>query len=280
MPEVTPQPNPAPALGPQGTVDVKNLTVEQLYALAPEDVRTKDFEGIWKNAPKDIPGLLKTYAHAQRSQGGMAKIPGEGAKPEEVSAFWGKVGVPASVDGYGKLERPEWMPESMWDEGFTKRFLETAHKHNIPVSAAKALASFYQAEVQTELGKADGYGQEARDALTKLWGGAAERNAQRAYRAAQHLAGEEGKSLFDNPIYGDNPVLVKMFYDVSKLLEEAGAIDMNVENIPTVKQASSEALRVINDSTHPLHKAYHDLTHQDHDRTVKEVEKMFQLANL
>lgn len=71
--------------------------------------------------------LAKSYAALEKKMGNSVNIPGEGATEEEVKAFYSKLGVPESAEGY-----------SVKDEN-AKNFLTLAYNNNLTDSQAKAL---------------------------------------------------------------------------------------------------------------------------------------------
>lgn len=77
------------------------------------------------------------------SEKSMITIPGKDAKPEEVAAFYQKLGRPDTVDGY-EITKPADLPEGVpFDPEMVKAFKEFAHTEGLSKSQAEELFGWY-----------------------------------------------------------------------------------------------------------------------------------------
>lgn len=106
----------------------------------PEDVRgdasLKDIA--------DVPGLAKSYIHAQGMVGAdKVVIPKDGASDEEVAAFYTKLGRPETADKY-ELKNPDTMPEDFpLSEELVKGFREIGHKTGLTQGQVKDIYDWH-----------------------------------------------------------------------------------------------------------------------------------------
>lgn len=84
--------------------------------------------------------LLQSYRSLEKFQGGskdLVEVPGVDANPEEMNAFYDRLGRPASAADYG-LELPEG-----GDENMMNWFAETAHRYGLSQKQTQALFNEY-----------------------------------------------------------------------------------------------------------------------------------------
>lgn len=112
---------------------------------------------------KDLDGLVKMTRDTEKAlrENGRVKVPGEGAKPEEVAAFHAAIGVPDSVEGY-QVEAPEGVK---LDDSVIGALRESALKNGTPAGAFKGLVSDF---VKIQIEQADAAKQE-QDAQAAAW---------------------------------------------------------------------------------------------------------------
>lgn len=110
---------------------------EKVSATAGEGETSSNRDWLAAKGVKDIDGLVKSYREAEKSirDGGRIKVPGEGAKPEELTAFHKAIGVPEAVDGY-VVEGPEGVP---LNDALIGALRESALKNGTPAGAFKGL---------------------------------------------------------------------------------------------------------------------------------------------
>ena len=164
-----------------------------------------------------------------KAEGSMVTIPGEGAKPEEVSAFYSKLGRPENVDGY-KITKPADLPEGVpYDPAIEAEFKKFAHAQNLTAAQAESPYGWYyglakngHASEQARLEKAQG---EAIDKLKTDWGAKFDGNKEIAIRAFKTFGNEETAALLDKQIdgvkLGDHPAFIKWFHSIGiKIMDD------------------------------------------------------------
>jgi hypothetical protein len=144
--------------GEQGGID------PAFYAEVPAELAEGEKTSLrdWLKAAgvKDIAGLAKIARDNQLAlrASGQVKVPGEGAKPEEIAAFHRAIGVPEKPEDYAVpvpkdgdgnvLTGADGKPVKM-NEPLLGRLAQVAHKFGVPKSAYDALvADFVAAQME------------------------------------------------------------------------------------------------------------------------------------
>lgn len=164
-----------------------------------------------------------------KAEGSMVTIPGKDAKPEEVAAFYTKIGRPENVDGY-KITKPADLPEGIpYDPAIEAEFKKFAHAQNLTAAQAESLYGWYyglvkngHASEQARLEKAQG---EAIDKLKTDWGAKFDGNKEIAIRAFKTFGNEETAALLDKQVdgvkLGDHPAFIKLFHSIgTKIMDD------------------------------------------------------------
>lgn len=111
----------------------------------------------------DVSALAKSARESEKLLGGMVKLPGKDATPEEREAFFNKLGRPEKQDGY-QFTAPKEMPEGLpYDGEKAKSFKDMSHKLGLTQAQATALHDFYIGE---QVGAFKGMGEASAAALT------------------------------------------------------------------------------------------------------------------
>lgn len=218
---------------------------------------------------RDLPSVFKslheTKAALSQRQDGMVKIPGESATDEERAAFNKAMGIPGSLDEY-EIAIPEQLPEGVeLTPDSLLGFREFAYQHGIPPKTASALVAF---QIQAESAaiaqiQADqqAQAQEAQQALNREWGGQYEQKMMLAQRAAETF----GLGA-DHPAMQSPDVLRAMALAASKISESSL---VSGERIGASLTPGSEARDIMANPDNPLHSAYHDPTHPNHETAYR-----------
>jgi hypothetical protein len=92
----------------------------------------------------DLPSVAKALVEAQKkiSSGELAKPLAKDAKPEEVKAWREANGIPAEVKGYWE-KLPDGIVIGKDDQPIFDAYGKIWHEHNVPPSAAHAMAKMY-----------------------------------------------------------------------------------------------------------------------------------------
>lgn len=117
-----------------------------------ETILTKGADGIeslndpakWlDSAPKPLAEFVRSNMTAARAKTeGLVKVPGEGATPDEINAYFKAIGVPDKPEGY-ELKAPEKLPEGLQhDAEMEKAFLSRARELGLTKAQVTALRDF------------------------------------------------------------------------------------------------------------------------------------------
>lgn len=236
----------------------------------PEDLRA---DSAFKDI-KDVASLAKSYVHAQRMIGyDKVAIPGEKATPEEVAAFYTKLGRPEKPEGYGIKD-----PEGVKINAELKTgFLAKAHELGLSTKQAQGLFGWYNEFGGNFAKQAEGQALASQEnALKELksdFGAAFNERMGLASQAVDwamaNIKGAENfKEFLDSSRLGDHPVMVRLFAKVGEMLSEDGQLKgagttggSNGAMTPGEAQArlaefnaSPEKMKAYQDSSHPNHK--------------------------
>lgn len=138
--------------------------------------------------------LAKAFTATKKLVGTKLEAPGEGATPEQVSAWRKVVGAPEKAEGYYsdtvKSFRPDSVPETLWNAEAEKKFVaEVAHKHHLSPAVVRDILAFQGEMTAQAVGKsAEDQGaflNGEKAALQKAWGGELDANSAMVRRVAQ-----------------------------------------------------------------------------------------------
>lgn len=266
--EVDAEGNPVEIEGEDGEM-TKNIiedigSWDQVKGQIPEDLQE---EKMWANV-KDVPGLLKSYAHAQKSMGGAVKVPADDADETEWNEFYEKIGRPETPDGYD-IEWPE-RENVDWDPDLQQQFGKLAHDIGLNKKQVKALVAFEDGRIGEIADTGSKAIKAAEDHLKDEWGGNFTRNVAYAQRAVGHIGGDELKTVLDDTGLGNNPVIAKAMYKIGRMMVEDGIIPGEVQGATTKADALSKISEVMADSAHPYHTGDMD--------AVKMMQQLHQIA--
>lgn len=136
---------------------------EKISGTAAEGQTASNRDWLQSKGLTDLDKLVGSYREAEKAirDGGKIKVPGEGAKPDEVAAYRTAIGVPEKPDGYeikavenGKFDpsRPEGPdnPKSIpLNDALIGSLRESALKHGTPKGAFEGLVGdFIQLQLQ------------------------------------------------------------------------------------------------------------------------------------
>lgn len=230
-----------------GTGKVQNQPSNEWLASLPEEIRA---EGALKQF-KDVGSLAKSYIHLNKKRNDSLVLPGEDAKPEEVEAFYNKLGRPESPDKY-ELKLPEGVQAN---EEMLKGFKELAHKNGILPKQAQAALDFYN-DINQKAAKSyeERLDQEV-ERLRKKWGDDFEKNVGFANAALQEFGGNEIAEQLEKSAWGKYPPLVELLSSIGKGLTEkplhgdgAGAMRKGADQIQA-RIREIESMPIILDET-------------------------------
>jgi hypothetical protein len=224
---------------------------------------------------KDQAAFVKSHAELESFQGSSVRVPKDDAKPEEWSAFYGKLGRPASAAEY-KFERPK-LPEGVkLDPGLEEAFLQMSFEEGLTNKQVEIrfrnAAKMAVAEAErTMLSRRN-----AEAALNKEWGMEAGKRLAMAKKAAEVLGPDfvemlKSTKLADGSLLGNHPGMSKALYGLGLMSQEAGWVVAEVDGITTADGAKVEVEKLMK------HPAYFDNTKPEHKEIVEKVNRLQQL---
>ncbi len=151
-----------------------------------EDEAHKEFHG-------KLASMGKAYADTKNMVGGMIKIPGKDAKPEEIAAFRQKLGVPESADKYDmQLPTTEDKRLLISKDNF-KNFMDGAHKAGMSNEHVKYAVEFQADMVKNQIAALDAQANEGKKALKEKYGDKYEENMAGAERMVKKYFGDDAQ---------------------------------------------------------------------------------------
>lgn len=205
--------------------------------------------------------LARSYTELER----LRRYPGVDNE-EQMARFRQMAGLPDSEEDY-RLERPETMPEEEWNPELAERMARAAYRYGGSSGSHERPAGHDGAGLPGGQGKgagtADGTGNPGGTVPAERMGRQLRAQHGRATAALQRLASETGvdaDALLDNRALGSNPDVIRLLYQVSRLLDEA---PLHQEGAAAPSPAE-EAMRMESDPSHPLYEAYMSVNHPNH----------------
>lgn len=253
----------------------------------PEDIRGDD--ALKPFAGKPIDGLIKDYLGTKRMLGSRIPIPGQDAAPEVMtefrnklanipgialmpaegdadaqSAFWGKLGRPATAAEYG-LAKPDKLPPGVeWSDDQIKAFTEQAHALGLTKAQVVGLNDWNLQQQTLAAETAIEAGKQAESALRTKWGAAYDQNLGIGRQALEKLGGPEMATKYGDLLKG-NPEFAVLMHAAGlatledKVIRSVGG-DGNLVSTPAEIQDKIDELKA--------HPAYTDNKNPEHARVV------------
>jgi hypothetical protein len=224
---------------------------------------------------KDQAAFVKSHAELESFQGTSVRIPKDDAKPEEWTAYYAKLGRPASPMEY-KFERPKlpegvsidpelesFLLESAFESGASNRQAQVLFNN-----AAKVTVAAHE-RVMADRGK-------AQVALKAKWGMEFDRRVALAKSAINFHPPEvidafNTLKLADGSLLGNHPVILELLYADGLAKQEAGWMVGEVDGITTADAAAAEVKKLM------ANPAYFDKAKPEHQEIVAKVNRLQQL---
>lgn len=231
---------------------------------------------------KDINGMAKSLINAQKMVGAdKVAIPGKYTTPEEMDAFYAKIGRPEAPDGY-ELK----VNDAIGEDG-VNFFKELAHKNGLTQTQADSILSEYGEYIGSVTNQTEEQIDQVRNEIdTQLkaeWGNEYQRKFDLANNVLDTFAPEDSAiseiKLSDGTLIGDNPVIVEFMSNVGQFLAEKIGEDSfsGRDNVPGM--ALDDVQKELNDLMAPSNTAYWDKNHPDHGRSVQRALQLREMIN-
>lgn len=155
----------------------------------------------YKTLPEMAKGLYEARkALSQRDE--RVAVPGADATPEQIAKYREALGVPEKYEEY-PLNKPEDLPDDLWDEKAAAEYKELFHKLNVSPKAANEIVQTY---LKMEQGRADlmqaqqaGDMERARKELQDEFGSELTKQLDLARRLALTAGVDPNDSAFNSP---------------------------------------------------------------------------------
>lgn len=245
-----------------------------------DDATLKSFDG------KPIAEVFKWAANASKLIGGEKLVLPQGKldTPENWQHVFNKLGRPQSADGY-KFEAPK-LPEGMkLDEGLEKSFKAVSHYLGLLPWQAHGIYQMYNA-AQVEAFKSAQAAESARaeeteNALIAKLGTKEKYDeyVKGADAALKRFGGdpETVKAFIDK--FGNDPLVVEVFGNVAKGMMEDAALRGDKNFNLMGEDAATKVKDIMSNKDNPLHKAYFEKNHPQHEFAVAEVTRLNELIH-
>jgi len=218
-----------------------------------EDGKKPDAEGWWspipdekakawaKRHPSPVEAAIEGFKLRQQLSNAVIP-PGKDAKPEDVSAYRKKLGVPLNPEGY-QFDMPEGHEATDFDKAFHTTIAKALHENNVPAPAAKALNKVYNdfvQEIQRQVSENDESAmQESETVLRRKWGSDYDANVQAGKKYLSDAAQATGNAQLvelanlvvdvggKKVILGNVPLFAEVLAWGGRKLTEAGAQEVD-----------------------------------------------------
>jgi hypothetical protein len=224
---------------------------------------------------KEQTAFVKSHAELESFQGSSVRIPKDDAKPEEWTAYYGKLGRPASPQEY-KFERPK-LPEGVSMDPEVESFLLNSafeagannRQAQVLFQNAAKMAIAEHERVLADRGK-------AQVVLKGKWGMEYDRRVALAKSAVNFhppdvIEAFNSLKLADGSLLGNHPVILELLYADGLAKQEAGWMVGEVDGITTADAAKVEVQKLM------ANPAYFDKSKPEHAEIVAKVNKLQQL---
>jgi hypothetical protein len=252
-------------------------TQEQEVTLKPTSWADSLPEDLRKEASiskfKDVAGLAKSYLEAEKRMSSSVRIPNENSTPEELSKFYSKLGRPESVDKYdislNTGETPDTSPG-------VAALLNTAFEAGLTQRQAAAILGVYDKLAMEHIAATEKAAVEAKEALRKEWGADTEANLHAANVALKKFGErfpKEVAALSRNSEFANNPVIISMFSEMGRRMQEGKSAQMPGDiSMKTPKALAAEKIQEVKGNpNHP----YWNVYHPEHHKAKLEMDKLY-----
>ena len=197
------------------------------FAWVPEDYREEFRNDSTLNQFASQDAFIKAMLDDRKANGTAIKLPGENATDEEWGKFYDRLGRPASSNDYGLSKD---IPEGLdFNEEFYNEFTKEIYTAGLSKKQATQIYNWYNnksAEMAKDIDARiqASYKKSVDDAVASLkkeWGTDYQRNLDSAVAMANKFLSPATKQYLNATKLGNNPLLIKDFYNLSKQVSGA-----------------------------------------------------------
>jgi hypothetical protein len=191
----------------------------------PDDLKENDWAKQFGKVGDFFKDALNIKTQHAELNGKLEKAifkPGEGAKEEEVKAFYKSLGVPDSKDAYELAKREGDDPRSLeW-------FKDTAFKANLTPDQAKMISesfntfadAFIAENEKLEEVAAEKARTKATEGLKQKWGAEFDKNLEFTKRGWNKFTNSDFDKYAEETGIGNSPQLIEFIFNIGKVLGE------------------------------------------------------------
>lgn len=204
-----------------------NTGTDDAFAWVPEDYREEFRNDSTLNQFSSQDAFIKAMLDDRKANGTAIKLPGENATDEEWGKFYDRLGRPASSNDYGLSKD---IPEGLdFNEEFYNEFTREIYTAGLTKKQAEKIYNWYNnksaemakdidAKIQASYKKSV---DDAVASLKKEWGTDYQQNLDSAVAMANKFLSPATKQYLNATKLGNNPLLIKDFYNLSKQVSGA-----------------------------------------------------------
>lgn len=204
-----------------------NTGTDDAFAWVPEDYREEFRNDSTLNQFASQDAFIKAMLDDRKANGVAIKLPGENATDEEWGKFYDRLGRPASSNDYGLSKD---IPEGLdFNEEFYNEFTKEIYTAGLSKKQAEKIYNWYNnksaemakdidAKIQASYKKSV---DDAVASLKKEWGTDYQQNLDSAVAMANKFLSPATKQYLNATKLGNNPLLIKDFYNLSKQVSGA-----------------------------------------------------------
>lgn len=232
---------------------------------------------------KKIGSLAKAYADTKKMVGGMIKFPGEDATEEEIAAFRGKLGIPATIEDYN-IEPPMLNEEeAVFSKESVGAFVEFGHQKGLSNAHVQEVINFQAEVIKADHDAINKMAQEGMEALKKEYGDKYPEKKAGAEKMFAHYAEKANVSpedmQFITSVIGNRKGFTQFMVGVYEATKDAGyakGLDKGsgVTTLDSIKQQIKE-LKLNRHNTPDWGDKLEDLIRQEQKATNTYVEDPF-----
>lgn len=223
---------------------------------------------------KTLPDLVKANREAVQMANskleGYIKMPGKDAKPEEIRAYYDKLGVPADAKGYEFTKPADAELAKLYDAPEIEEIRTVALAKGMTKDQAQSVVDLYVSKKvdadKAFVAEGEKFIKEYQDKLTEVWGDKREANLLDAKRVAATIGGIDPNTL------DTYPAELTMF--LAKIAQ--GGL-VKPDGLVTAEQLSNKikpsdlAYDIQTNPKNPEYDAYHDAGHINHEQVKRKV---------
>jgi hypothetical protein len=148
----------------------------------------------------------------------------ENSTAEDRAAYLKAIGRPDDINGYN-IQKPEDLPDSLpFNEEVVNQFKTTAHELGLSPEQAEGLYKWYMDGTigahNADIESRSNAKLEVENKIKSEWGTNYDKNIGITLRAVQKFGGDEFKKYLDDTGMGNDPMLIKTFYEIGKVMSE------------------------------------------------------------